>query len=156
MPADETDVNIRQSVSALATQLAIKIERYAERYLMQIANIGVSEWRILVHVYDYKHLRLSQISDALNFETAELVSLLSRLNEKHLLRIVEGPSGYIIEPTSVGDGLYRTILPYWIKRQDTIMDGLPEDTMAETLDNLSMLIKHMDRLIEEADTSNDR
>lgn len=147
MQKTENEVEVRKSVSVLATQLAKKIERYAESYLMTIANIGVNEWRLLVHVYDYKNLRLSQISDALNFETTELVTLLSRLNDKHLLRLVESPSGYAIEPTTVGEGLYRTILPYWVKRQSAIMDGLPADKMAETLANLSMLIEHIDELL---------
>ena len=147
MPGGDNTVDIKQSVSVLATQLAKKIERYAESYLMNIANIGVNEWRLMVHVYDYKNLRLVQISDALNFEMAELVTHLSRLHEKHLLRLVESPNGYAIEPTSVGEGLYRTILPYWVKRQMTIMDGLPDDKMAETLENLSMLIGHMDQLL---------
>lgn len=147
MSAEQIDLIVKDSISVLATRLAKKIERYADQYLHEITNIGVYEWRLLVHVYSYKTKRVADIADALILDMDRLLSVFADLDEKHLVKLVETPEGHVIEPTTVGEGLYNAILPHWIAHQKKIGQGLPDEELALVSENIKTIIEHLDSLI---------
>lgn len=148
MSGASKDTNFEDHIAVLAARVAKRIERHVDRHLRQALNIGVHEWRLLVHVYNFRNQRISDIATALNFSPEKTIALFGSLSEKHFVRIAETADGKTVAPTDVGKGIYEAILPYWLAYQRRIVAGLTSEEQDSMRAGLSKMIAHLDRMAQ--------
>ena len=138
-------------ISLGVTRLAKSIERHAETYLQEVAQIGVDEWRVMAHVYRLGHTGADQIAAEMNLDGAHLRRIARDLAEKFFLGLSEGPDGFVITPTAVGAGMVDTIMPYMARRQKlfaSVLDGKEIEALQMLIGKLTV---HLDTLLLEQD-----
>ncbi len=149
MTEQHTDNNNNPFIARLVFQLAKKIERHGDRYLRRVAQIGVHDWRLLVYIYDYKVARLSEIAQAMNYDPAHMQIMANSLCSRHYARMVETPDGPGVVATSIGEGIYQTILPYMVERQKKLRSVFDDAEFQQMRTLLGKLSVHVDGLLEE-------
>ena len=142
-------IEVEQFVSLLVTQLAKRFDRHANLYLGQITDISVHDWRLLVHVYNFRKQKLPDVAKVMNLKPEQAAALARSLSEKHFVQLIDGPDGTVLEPTSVGKGVYETILPYMQQRQELLLEGLSEPEQVQMRTLLAKMSRHMDGLLGE-------
>ena len=149
MAGQEQPLELEQFVSVLVTQLAKQIERHADEFLRSVAGISVHEWRLLVHIYRFRNRRMADVAVVLNYPDGPFHELAEGLCAKHFSRLAPGEDGEYLEPTSVGEGIYLTILPHMERRQRRLLEGLQPAEAEQLRALLRKLIGHMDGLLAE-------
>ncbi|MGE3645163.1 MAG: MarR family winged helix-turn-helix transcriptional regulator [Beijerinckiaceae bacterium] len=140
---------MKDFVSLVVARLASRIERHAEIYLRRIVDIGVPEWRLLVYVYRFSCADPSEVARELNLPEPELQKLVDSLCAKHFCKIAPGNGPVRIEQTEVGRGIYETILPHMVERQDRMLSCLKAEESEVLTRMLEGLTANMDVLLQE-------
>jgi DNA-binding MarR family transcriptional regulator len=142
---------LEKFISLGVTRLAKRIERHAETYLQEVAQIGVDEWRVMAHVYRLGHTGPEQIAAEMNIDGAHLRRIARDLAHKFFLGVSDGPDGFVITPTAVGAGMVDTIMPHMARRQKLfacVLDGSEIEALQKLIGKLTV---HLDMLLLEQD-----
>ena len=131
------------------TVISNKLTRGLTKVLQEVGDIGVVEWRVLVHLAGEAPMLASEISRIATLDKGLISKAFKSLEGKGLITLACFPNERrprLASLTAEGSALHDEILPLVVKREETVLTGLGATEIEQLFETLEKIRNNLELL----------
>lgn len=130
---EEKEVPLFERVTYRLSRVQAKLNAQARRLLKAVADLSLTEWRVLIMLDEYEGVTMAEIGRRTEFDKGQLSRCIKVMSERGLLTSASSEADQrlqILRMTAEGRRRYELARPYMLQRQNMLLEVMTAEQRA--------------------------